>query len=418
MAVEIETLITEGFQAAEQAKTSVTREICFPDVQGVIKVAIGMRRSGKTFLLYQTVNALLDQGIPKEQILIINFEDERLLPMTAKEMGALLDRFYTLYPKNHSRRCYFFLDEVQNIPGWHLVVRRYFDTKDVQLYLTGSSAKLLSKEINTSLRGRSLAREILPFSFQEFLCAHDHQIKASPFGQAEFDQAKKLLIEYFHTGGFPAVQSLPRQIWRETIQGYIDTVILRDIVERHSVTNTGLLKYLINSLIKNAAAPFSINKFYNDVTSQGYKTTKGTLHTYLIYIEDAFLVCVVPHYSESLRASSTKPKKIYAIDPGLIDFFNLEGESLGNQFENLVYLNLRRENKTIYYYTTQSGYEIDFITIDPEGKKEILQVAWEIDDPKTLERELRALKEAEQELKLTGRLITAHTYLKEVWKHQ
>ena len=169
----LETLLEEAFDTAQKADSWVRRECTFPEAKNIIKVAIGMRRSGKTTFLYQTINQLLESGIEKSQILMINFEDDRLLPMNAKKMGAFLDAFYTLYPENHDRDCYFFLDEVQNIPDWHLVVRRFFDSKNVQIYLTGSSAKLLSKEINTTLRGRSLATEIFPYSFGEYLSAHN-----------------------------------------------------------------------------------------------------------------------------------------------------------------------------------------------------------------------------------------------------
>ncbi len=409
----LETLQREGLDTVASSINNVPRDFQFPTAENIIKVAIGIRRAGKTYFLYQTIHALMMQGIESTQILLINFEDDRLLPMTAKQMGKLLDTFYTMYPQNHNRTCYLFLDEVQNIPDWHQVVRRYFDSKNVRLYLTGSSAKLLSSEIATSLRGRSLAIEVWPYDFNEYLIAHKIEKPPTPLGQKGQDIMQAHLLSYFKIGGFPAAQNLPQNEWREMLQGYVDAVILRDIVERHGVTNITLLKYLTNTLIKNAARTFSVNKFYNDTHSQGYKVGKDTIHLYMSYIEDAFLAFSVPIYSESERAKSNIPKKIYIVDNGLVNATSLDTNSIINKlFENQIYLDLRRQGKKIYYYTTQNGYEIDFVTIDKKGKKEIIQVCWSMDDPKTAEREERALKQAKQELGFSGRIITLTEYLR------
>jgi predicted AAA+ superfamily ATPase len=374
-------------------------------------MAIGMRRSGKTYTLYQRINQLLDQGIKKEQILFVDFEDDRLLPMTAKEMGQLLDEFYSIYPENHQKKCYFFLDEVQNIEDWHQVVRRYFKSKDVELTITGSSAKLLSKEINTSLRGRSLSVEVMPYSFSEFRIANNISTPEPPFGRQAYDVANKQLIDFFTKGGFPAVQYMQAHDWRETLQSYVDTVILKDIIERHNVTNIILLKYLTKTLIINAAALFSVNKFYNDIKSQGHKASRETLYNYIDYLEDAFLIFNVRVYSESVRAQHTVPNKIYAIDNGLINAFSLKIKDLYHKFlENQVYLDLRRQGKDIFYYNTKDGYEVDFVTVAKNGEREIIQVTWDMTDPITAEREQRALNLAEKELGIKGRIITSREY--------
>lgn len=407
------TLLDENFDVIEKARTFSRRPFQFAQSDKMIKVAIGVRRCGKTAFLYQTINALLAQGISKEQILIINFEDDRLLPMSFKEMGQLLDSFYSLYPENHSRRCYLFLDEVQNIDGWHHVVRRFFDSKDAQLYLTGSSSKLLSSEISTNLRGRSLSTEIWPYSFREYLEIHQIPLEKKPFGQASLDRMQRHLTDYFLKGGFPAVQMLSDDEHLKTLQDYIDTIMLRDIIERHTISHITLLKYLIITLLKNTASPFSINKFCNDIKSQGYKIGKETLHHYLAYIEDAFLIFTVSLYSESERLRQTTPKKIYAIDSSLIHAVSLGTNNLyGKLFENVIYLELRRQHKKIYFYKTQEGFEIDFITVDIEGQKECLQVCWDESDKATLAREERALLSAEKELGIKGKIITPREYLR------
>jgi len=407
--------LTEEFQAALTAtEKSTPRNYKFPEAKNVIKVAVGMRRSGKTYFLFQTIRQLLAEGLSLDRVLYINFEDNRLLPLDHKAMGQMIDAWYTLNPSNHNHCCYLFLDEVQNVEKWPLVLRRILDTKNIQIYVTGSSAKLLSKEIATSLRGRSLAIEILPYSYMEYLAAHDLDLPAKPFGKKMLDHQQTYLLQYFQTGGFPGIQSMPPNEQLETLQNYVETVVFRDIIERYQIENVALLKYFINFLLKNIAVPFSINKFYNDIKSQGRKAGKDTLYSYLEYLEDAFLIFAVPIFTESLRKTQTTPKKIYAIDSGLIaaNTFNLSA-NMGKLLENQVYLDLRRQGKKIFYYKTSKGYEVDFITQDLKGRHEMIQVVWDMDDPLTREREERALRQAESELGISGKIVDWETYVRD-----
>ncbi len=411
----LQTLQEEFCSALERTKKSTPRLYTFPKAKNIIKVAVGMRRSGKTYFLFQTIRQLLEEGFPLERILYLNFEDDRILPLDHKVMGQMIDAWYTLYPDHHNQCCYLFLDEVQNVEGWPLVLRRIMDTKNIQIYVTGSSAKLLSKEIASSLRGRSLSIEIFPYSYLEYLTAHHFDLPSKPFGQKMLDHHRSYLLDYFRIGGFPAVQSMPPNEQLETLQNYVETVIFRDVIERHQISNVALLKYFISFLLKNVAAPFSINKLYKHIKSQGYKVAKDTLYAYLTYLEDAYLIFTVPIFTESLRRMQTTPKKIYPIDNGLIvaTTFNLS-ENLGKLLENQVYLDLRRQGKKIFYYQTSDGYEIDFITQDSRGKYEIIQVVWEASDPHTLERERRALDQAKKELGFSGKLLDYKSYLKSV----
>lgn len=413
----LETLIEEFQSNLVETEQSVSRHFSFPDADEMIKVAIGVRRSGKTYFLYQFIHQLLKQDVPLSAILYINFEDDRLLPMDKKMMANLLDAFYSLYPENHQRRCYLFLDELQNIEDWQLVIRRFFDTKNVQIYLSGSSAKLLSKEIATTLRGRSLSIEIWPYNFNEYLLAHSIQKPKKPIGKMALDIMGKHFLNFLKVGGFPAIQAFPDNLRRETLQNYVETVIFRDVIERHRVTNIDLLKYLTGSLLKNFAAPFSSNKFYNDIKSQGYQVAKDTIYNYIDYLEDAYLIATVPLFTESLRRSQITPKKIYAVDNGLIQAnVYSQSDNLGRLLENQIYLDLRREKKKIFYYRTKSGYEIDFVTQSSEGKKELIQVVWDMKEPSVQAREERALEEAEQELNISGKIIDKNTYLSEFLK--
>jgi len=411
--VILQTLQEEFKETLRRTSRSVIRFYEFPKAEQLIKVAIGMRRSGKTYFLFQTIRNLVAQGISLDRILYINFEDDRILPMSQRDMGELIDSWYSLHPSNHDQCCYVFLDEVQNIEGWALVLRRMLDTKNVQIYITGSSAKLLSTEIATSLRGRSLSIEIFPYSYSEYLNMHGIEKPSQVFGKKMLDYQRQYLLEYFQRGGFPGVQSMALNDQLQTLQNYVETVVFRDVVERYQIGNISLLKYLIHSLLKNIGAPFSVNKFYNDIKSQGYQVGKDTLYAYLSYLEDAFLIFTVPIFTESLRGRKTTPKKIYAIDNGLIqaNSFNLSG-NFGRLLENQVYLDLRREKKNIFYYQTSDGYEIDFVAQDKQGNFELFQVVWDASDPKTLEREQRALDQAKKELGVSGELIDLTTYLR------
>jgi predicted AAA+ superfamily ATPase len=406
-------ILQEEFRATlKKTENSIPRRYQFSQAKNLAKVAIGIRRCGKTYFLYQTMRDLLSHGISIDRLLYLNFEDDRLLPIDQKKMGEMVDALYTLQPDLHDHRCFLFLDEVQNVDGWPVVVRRLLDTKDLEIYITGSSAKLLSKEIATSLRGRSLALEIQPYNFQEYLISKEIPLPSKPFGKKILDQYRAHLLGFFQRGGFPGVQELSTNERRETLQNYVEVVVFRDIVERHKVSNIKLLKYFVNVLLKNTASRFSINKFHKDIHSQGYKAGKDTLYSYLEYLEEAFLIYTVPIFTESLRAIETAPKKIYAVDNGLINAntFNL-ALNFGKLLENQVYLDLRRQRKEIFYYTTSEGYEVDFITKDQEGQYEMIQVVWEKNDPLTLEREERDLSSAEKELGIKGRIIDWESYL-------
>ena len=410
-------LLAEFRENLPDTENSILRDLKFPEVPNMINIAIGIRRSGKTYLLYQKIRELVAKGISLDQVLFINFEDERLMPMNQHELGQLLDMFYTIYPENHERECYFFLDEIQNIDGWPLVIRRFYDSKKVKIFLTGSSAKLLSKEIATSLRGRSISTEVLPYSFLEYWKAQKIEKPKPPIGKKIQDQFYKHFKNYFSIGGFPAIQHLYENERRTILQGYIDTVVFRDIVERYKITNIPLIKYLIKSLINNVATLFSINKFYNDIKSQGYKVSKDAVYQYMEYIENSFLAFSIPIFSESIRKMQTNPKKIYIIDNGLVKANRLGiSLQLGNLFENQVYLDLRRNNKKVRYYLTKDGYEVDFIVENFDGYLELIQVVWDISDKTTLDREKRALLQAEKELGIKGRIITPQEYILEYLK--
>ncbi|MFH1357467.1 MAG: ATP-binding protein [bacterium] len=389
------------------------RDRVFHKVQKKIHVAIGMRRSGKTFFLFQKIESLLEKGVPKNRILYLQLDDERILPLNGKELGQMVDAFYSLYPKNHEDICYLFFDEIQNVSEWSHTIRRLLDTKKAEIYLTGSSAKLLSKEIATSLRGRSLATEIYPFSFKEYYRHVSKTISDKPRSPKQRDMLQKDLESFLINGGFPEISKLQDSADRKNIlQEYLNVTVYRDIVERHSITNINLLKYFVSILVGNMGNPFTVNKCFNDLKSQGFSLGKDTLYDYLEFTQDCYLVFPVKIFSDSIRKQNINPRKIYIIDPGLF-CANIICSSppWGRLFENLVFLDLMRAGHEVAYYLTRdNGFEVDFVTKSSRGEHCLYQVCWDITDNKTREREDRALQQASQDLGIKGEIITPANY--------
>ncbi len=389
----------------------VRRSVEVPVIPGKATALIGMRRSGKTYLQFQRIRELLDDGVEPERILYLNFEDERILPLDAAKLGGLLDSFFTMFPSNHDRRTFLFLDEIQNVDGWPVVLRRFLDTRDVEIHATGSSARLLSTEIATSLRGRAVSCDVFPYSYREFLVAKEYGQPQAVMGAKARDTARQYLLEYLRRGGFPEVVSLDERLRTRVLQDYVDIVVFRDIVERHGVSNLTALRYLVRTLLASAGRSLSVSKFHNDLKSQGIPVSKNTLHEYLAHVEDAYLAFPVPIFTESVRKRNTNPRKIYAVDPGLVTAYAVAaGRDIGQLFENLVYLALRRAGCRVAYYRTRSGFEVDFVARYPDGRLVLYQVAADVSSPKTLEREMRALDEGREELDADGELVTLESY--------
>lgn len=379
-----------------------------------ISTVLGMRRIGKSHLLYQRINELLESGVEKEQIYYLNLEDDRLPELDKGILGDLIDYFYELYPQNHRRHCYLFFDEVQNAPDWSKLMRRLQDTKDASLYLSGSSARLLSKEIATELRGRAISTEVWPYNFSEFLQAsHLLPVKAGPASPRARDEYFALLRDYLLKGGFPEPIDYSDMDRRRVHQDYVSVTILRDILERHEVKNEHLVRYLIKFALNNTGKLVTFNKLFRDLQSQGYKIGKTTIYEYFAYITDCYLCALVPLYSESRRKQESNPRKIYAVDTGLARSHMIGvTHNLGRLFETLIYLDLRRHGlEEIYYYSTRSGKEVDFIAHGSDGRLHLIQACYDLQEAETIQREQSALREAEAELGIEGWLVTRENYL-------
>ncbi len=373
----------------KEYKGIVEREYAIPTDTRKIVSLIGVRRSGKTFLLYQLIRQLRGNGVNRQNIFYINFEDDRLYPLNLSDMDALVEAYYELYPDKRGETCYWFLDEVQNIQGWERFIRRIYDTLDLRIFVTGSSSKLLSSEIASSLRGRTIVYEIFPFSFREYLTYRGIEVNLHSSKSLSF--IRNAFNTYLINGGFAETFDVNEDIRLRILRDYLDLVLYRDVVERYNVKNHALLKHLIKHLIVNMGTLVSFTKLYNDYKSMGFKVSKDTLFEYLSYLEEAYALFTVPIHRNSVRAEQRHPKKIYAVDNGFKKLFDASlSPDYSKLYENLAFLHLRRQTREIYYY--KGKQEVDLYA--DIGNGYLLNVSYSIDDPKTLRRELEGLEEA------------------------
>ena len=385
------------------------RDVWLPAVPNKATAVIGMRRAGKTSLLWQILGDRLARGTPRDGLLYFSFEDERLAGMEAGDLGVLVEEYYRLNPHWRDRqRATFFLDEIQVVPGWEGFARRVLDSEQVDLFLSGSSARLLSREVATRMRGRAMEAFVLPFSFRESLRHAGQEPQGLPgrLTKAEQSLLDHALRRYLTEGGFPEAQGLDARRRIELLRGYVDVVLLRDVVERHAVTQPLVLRWMVRHLLGNAAGTFSIHKFHVDLKSQGVPVGKDTLHSYLGYLEDAFLLRSVAVATDSERRRQVNPRKVYPVDPGLIPLFDRTARAnLGHALETAVFLELGRRGAEVAYVRTASGYEVDFHVRHLEGREELIQVCASVDAPETLAREVRALREAAPEHPRAARVL-------------
>jgi uncharacterized protein len=375
------------------------RNIKIPFDSEKIITLIGSRRVGKTYLFYQLMEEILRTTL-KKNILYINFEDERIISDNLK-LGDIIDAYYELYP-NNTDKIYFFFDEIENIEGWEKFVRRMYDNYSKNIFLTGSSSKLLHKEIATSLRGRSIYYEIFPLSFTEFLefSGISYDDIDSTINKAKIRNAFQ---NYFQIGGFPEAIDYNNEIRKKTLQTYLDVMIYRDIIERHELSNITAVRYFIKKAIVNTSNKASINRLFNELKSQGIKVSKESLYNYMDYTQDCYMLYFVNLYDLSVAVQSVNEKKIYCIDNGLINASTFKlSKDYGRLLENLVFIELRRYNYEIYYHSDK--YECDFILTLEQEPQQALQVAFEFEE-QTKKREIRGLMEALQKYNLKEGII-------------
>lgn len=367
---------------------------------------IGMRRAGKTTFLHQLRHERLASGVPQERLPYINFEDERLAGMEARHLGLLVEEYYRRFPavRGHETVTWC-LDEIQQVPGWERFVRRLLDTEKVEIFLSGSSAALLSREVATSMRGRGWEVVIDPFSFEEFLRHHGDPVPADvkAVTPPERSALEHALGRYLEVGGFPEAQGLDAADRYELLLRYVDVAMLRDVMERHNVSNVAALHWLVRQLLGSPGGLFSVEKFYARLKSQGLAISRDTLHALVRYLEDCFLVRTVWMEADSERQRMVNPRKVYPVDPGLIPIFDQSGRAnRGHALETMVRVELERRRMEVTYVKTQDGFEVDFLARRPGLEPMLIQVAAELDNPAVREREIRALLAAHEEHRRTS----------------
>mgnify|MGYP000846129987 CR=1 FL=1 len=388
--------IADGLAALPPPLTR--RDVYVPAIPGKALAVIGMRRAGKTCFLWQCLAQKLAAGEPRSTLLYVNFEDERLTEMQASDLQYLLEGYYRLQPEwRDRRRVTFFLDEIQVVPGWETFVRRLLDSEQIDLFISGSSARLLSREVATAMRGRALEVLVHPFSLREAL----RHVGAEPLQplaalpKAGRSALEKALHDYLRQGGFPEAQGATERDRTILLRSYVDLALLRDVIERYQVSNPTALRWLLRHLLGTPAGPFSVQKFHDALRSQGIPVGKDTVHAYLTYFEDAFLVRTVSLHTSSERQRMVNPRKAYPVDPGLIPIYEHSGRAnLGHALETAVLIELERRGADVGYVRTPHGREVDFFAQLPDHSSWLLQVCATAAAADTFEREVRALVEA------------------------
>lgn len=375
----------------------VSREgVFFPEKLKKVVVLYGVRRSGKTYILYDLFRK------NRAKAFYADFEDERLSDFKADDFETLKDACLEIKPDLAGKEIMLLLDEVQNIPGWEKFARRISERENIRVFISGSSSKVMPKEIQTSLRGRSWSIQVFPFSFKEFLTFKGIKTDKSAFYGKNRIMIKKHLKEYLKWGGFPEILFLKTDIEKHKILGeYLDAMFFKDLVERFNVTNSGLLSLLMETVFSSFSAKFSLTAFYKQY-KQKIPFSKDILFVYHKYLLESMLIYETRKFSESSYKRTRNPAKIYAADNGLCKM--VSSENYGRVLENTVFLELKRRNHDIFYYA--GDWECDFIARDKELHFAPVQVTFELTD-KNRDREISGLIEACKELAASsGKIIT------------
>jgi len=364
------------------------------------RVLVGVRRAGKSYMLYHRIQQLLSEGHKWDEILYMNFEDERLENFGTEDFNRLLECHQEMYGK----RPMLFLDEIQNIDYWYKFARRMADSK-YTIFITGSNAKMLSGEVNTTLGGRFLIAEVYPYSFHEFLAVHQ-----VPTGEIDLLSTEgrarvvRFFDEYLHYGGLPAAALLPAK--RNYLSSVYQKIYMGDIIARNKITNVAGIRVLVRKMAESVCRPISYNRINNLLSSVGGKLSLATTIKYVDYCEEAWLLLRLKNYASSL-ADKESNCKYYFIDTGILGLFLIDKDTM--LLENLVALQLFRiyghdiDNERVFFYL--DGYEVDFYI--PENELAI-QVAYSLHDEDTRKRETEALQKLPNRLPCRRRIMLTY----------
>ncbi len=362
------------------------RELKVKSLRGKATSIIGPRRAGKTFYLYSLVN--------KNEInkfIYLDFESPLLYNFSLSDFPKIIDAYFELYPENLHSEVTLLLDEIQNVNGWERGVR-YLLSEGFKVYVTGSSSKLLAKEIATSLRGRAITYVLLTLSFREFLKFKGIKVNERSFYGKEKYKLLKLFKEYLTFGGYPEVVLFNEK--ERILKEYFDTIVMKDVVERYKIRNFSFLTSLIHFLFSAYSKYITYSSIYKSFKGT-FKITKRTVINYLKYLEDSFFLMQLRKFSFSKKEIERSPRKVYFVDVGYSIFSNFD-ES--RNFENLVFLELLRRKYyddpliDVYYIKGDKG-EIDFVIFRKGRVIELIQVCYDLlkDDVEQFNREVNPL---------------------------
>lgn len=343
-------------------------------------VFVGLRRAGKSYLMFQHIQSIIKSGQATiEDILYINFEDERISSIKAEELNLLLESYRELY---ENQRPLIYLDEIQNIKGWEHFARRLADSK-YRVYITGSNAKMLSRDIATTLGGRFVIKEIYPFSFSEYLTYKKVKLSKNWEYTDERIAVVKLFNDYFPFGGFPETFDLKDK--RSWINSLYLKILLGDIITRNEIRNAEAIRLLAKKLAESVMQPTSLSRLQHIVSSAGTKVGRNTITDYIRYMKDAYLIFGISNFTDSLSDRETSQKR-YFCDNGLLNVFLSDPQT--KLLENIVALALMKRygNEELFFYN--KNIEIDFYL---PSQKMAVQASFSIHDNSTFERETQAL---------------------------
>jgi len=359
-------------------------------------VFVGLRRAGKSYIMFHLIKQLLGKGKTWADIVYVNFEDERLSEIDANDLNKILEVHY----ERHASKPILFLDEIHNVPHWDKFVRRLADSK-YRVYVTGSNSKMLSGDVATTLGGRFLIETVYPYSFEEFIKSQGKTLAQersdSTVGRAEM---LRLFAEYFRFGGLPEIQFFQQK--RRWLSNLFQKVFFGDLIARNGIRNDNAVNIMLKKMAESVKQPLSYSRISNIVSSVGQKITTKTVIDYVDYAEAAWLIVPVKNYAAKL-AEKESNRKYYFIDNGILNLFLIDADT--SLLENVVALSLFRRygKENVYFYA--DGVELDFYV--PEANLGV-QVSFSLNDTATLQREMEPFRKFAKRLDLRRRVLITY----------
>ncbi|MEM5811671.1 MAG: ATP-binding protein [Candidatus Aenigmatarchaeota archaeon] len=368
---------------------------------------IGPRRAGKTYFMFQLIKELFEKNFTKENIVYLDFTDPRIKKVGISEFLKEINYLF-------KDSIFLFFDEIQELDNWSSFVRTLHNFQKYKIIISGSSSKLLSKEISTELRGRCISFVLFPFSFKEFLDLKEFKIEKE-ISKAKIGKILGLLKEYIDFGGYPEIiLHEERNKKLDIAKTYFDAIFFKDIIERFKIKNVALMDYFVRYCISNSSSYVSISKIENELKSISFKVSKKTLANYLKYVEEALFVFPIKRFSFKYRERAKYPVKSYLVDN---IYFQIEprfSKDVGKKIENLVAIQLLKkklEGKFDgVFYLKSNDYEVDFVIKEGLEIKQLIQVTYASSKGEINRREIRALLKASELLKCRNLLIITWDY--------